>query len=195
MGAAAGLMAVGTLISFVGARREAQAQEQAAEAAIAMGKYNAQIDVNNMVGEQNDIRYEQSATELKKAQTLKSNEFKRVDLEKKNRRELASSKAFSQNYGGSAVDLFRSQELESYNNLAKFSFESSQSTAELSSGIADSSRQLGYAYQRGMDARNLTLRSAQNTATQFQNQASQTKLSSYANLASGLGSAYAAKTP
>lgn len=184
-------MAVGAVVSYMGAQREAEAQRMAAESAIAMGKYNAQIDVNNMVGEQNDIRYRESALALKKNQTLQANEYKREDLEKKNRRELATSRAFTQNFGGSASDLFRAQELESYDRLARFDFESSQSTAGLSSQIADSGRQLGYAYQRGMDARNLTFRSAQNTATQFRNQASQTKLAGTAQLFAGLGNAAA----
>ncbi len=190
--AAAPLMAVGAVVSYVGAQREAKAQRMAAESAIAMGKYNAAIDVNNMVGEQGDIRYKESTIALKKNQTLQAAEIGREELQKKNRRELAASRTFTQNFGGSASDLFRSQELESYDRLARFDFESSQKTAGLSGQLADSGRQLGYAYQRGMDARNLTLRSAQNTATQFRNQASQTSLAGTASLFSGLGGAFAA---
>lgn len=193
MGAAAApLMAVGAVVSYVGAQREAQAQRMAAESAIAMGKYNAQVDVNNMVGEQNDIRYRESALALKKNQQLQKAELGREDLQKKNRRELAASRTFTQNFGGSASDLFRSQELESYDRLARFDFESSQETAGLSSQLADTNRQLGYAFQRGMANRDLTLRSAANTAVQFRNQASQTSLAGTASLFSGLGSAAAA---
>ena len=192
MGAAAApLMAVGAVVSYMGAQREAEAQRMAAEAAIAMGKYNAQIDVNNMVAEQNDIRYKESALALKKNQTLQANQYKREDLIKKNRRELAQGKVAMRSFGGTYSDVLRSAEKESFNNLARFDFASSQETAGLSSQIVDTDRQLGYAYQRGMDARNLTLRTAQNNAVQFRNQASQTKVRGMAQLFSGLGSAAA----
>lgn len=192
MGAAAApLMAIGAITSYMGARQEAKAQRMAAESAIAMGKYNAQIDANNMVAEQNDIRYKESALALKKNQALKKAEFGREDLVKKNRRAVAQSKVSMPSFGGTYSDVLRSAEKESFNNLAKFDFASSQETAGLSSQMADTDRQLGYAYQRGMDARNLTLRTAQNTAVQFRTQASQTKARGMAQLFSGLGSAAA----
>lgn len=192
MGAAAApLMAVGAVVSYMGAQREAEAQRMAAESAIAMGKYNAQIDVNNMVAEQNDIRYRESALTLKKNQQLQKAEFGREDLIKKNRRELAQGKVAMRSFGGTYSDVLRSAEKESFNNLARFDFASSQETAGLSSQIADTDRQLGYAYQRGMSSRDLTFRTAANTAVQFRNQASQTSLAGTASLFSGLGSAAA----
>ncbi|MAL77521.1 MAG: hypothetical protein CMN55_00130 [Sneathiella sp.] len=185
-------MAVGAVVSYVGAQREAQAQRMAAESAIAMGKYNAQVDVNNMVAEQNDIRYRESALTLKKNQELQKAEFGRQDLEKKNRRALAQARVSMPSFGGTYSDVLRSAEKASYDNLAKFDFATSQETAGLSGQIADTNRQLGYAYQRGMSNRDLTLRTAANTAVQFRNQASQTSLAGTASLFSGLGSAAAA---
>ena len=189
--AAAPLMAIGAVTSYMGARREAQAQRMAAESAIAMGKYNAQVDVNNMVAEQNDIRYKESALQLKKNQQLQKAEFGREDLLKKSRRELAKGKVAMPSFGGTYSDVLKSAERESFNNLARFDFASSQETAGLSGQLADTNRQLGYAYQRGQASRDLTLRTAANTAVQFRNQAAQTKTAGTAQLFAGLGQAAA----
>ena len=49
------------ITQYMGAQQQAKAQRQAADSAIAMGKYNAQIDVNNMVAEQGDLKYIEAA--------------------------------------------------------------------------------------------------------------------------------------
>ncbi len=180
---------------YMGAQREAAAQRNSAESAIAMGKYNAQIDVNNMVAEQGDLGYVASANALEKNQALQKASFGREDLQKKQARELATSRMQLSGSGGTFSDVLRSAELQGYDNLARFDFAASQETAQFSSQLADTDRQLGYAYQRGQDARNLTLRTAANNATQFRNQAKQTQLAGTANLLGSFGQAagYAAE--
>jgi hypothetical protein len=177
------------ITQYMGAQQQAKAQRQAADSAIAMGKYNAQIDVNNMVAEQGDLKYIEAANSLKKNQILQKTTFERDDLEKKQRRELATARV-GMGLEGTFDDVFRSAEIQGYNNLARFDFEAAQQTSQLSSEIADSGRQLGYSYQRGQANRDLTLRTAANNATQFRNQAKQTQLAGTANLFGSLGQTY-----
>ena len=177
-----------TATAYVGAQRQAKAAEYAATAAEQQGKYNAQIAVNNMVAEQNDIRFAQRAEELKKNQLLAKSEIERTALKSEIAAKLAKSKIKAPTFGGTFSSVFAAEENEGYDKLAAFDFGVSQDTAAFSSSIMDSDRQLGYAYQRGMADRDLTLRTAANNAVQFRNQASSYKTQGVATALGGIAS-------
>lgn len=179
------LMAVSTATQYIGAQRQAQAMEYAAKSAEQMGQYNAQIAVNNMVAEQNDIAYARRAEELKRAQTLQKSEMERKAITSELSSKIAAQRVKAPTFGGTFSDVFRAKERQGYDRLAAFDFGVSQETAGLSASIRDADRQLGYAYQRGMADRDLTLRTAANQATQFRNKASSIRTEAFANFAAG----------
>jgi len=177
-----------TATAYVGAQRQAKAAEYAATAAEQQGRYNAQIAVNNMVAEQNDIRFAQRAEELKKNQLLARSEADRKALKTELAGKLAQSKLKAPTFGGTFSSVFAAEENAAYDRLASFDFGVSQETAALSSSITDANRQLGYAYQRGMADRDLTLRTAANNAVQFRNQASAYRTQAVTGALSGIAS-------
>jgi hypothetical protein len=181
-------MAVSTATQYIGAQRQAKAAEYAADAAEQQGKYNAQIDVNNMVAEQGDIAYAQRAEELKKAQALQKSEMERKAITSELASKIATQKVRMPTFGGSFSDTLRASEQVGYDRLAAFDFGVSQETAALSSSIRDADRQLAYSYQRGLANRDLTLRTAANQATQYRNKASAARTQGFADLAGGFAS-------
>ena len=181
-------MAISTATQYIGAQRQAKAMEYSAQAAEEMGRYNAQVDVNNMVAEQGDIAYARRAEELKKAQALKSAEMERKAITSELKEKVAAKRVAMPTFGGTFSDVLRASEKVGYDRLAAFDFGVSQETAALSSSIRDADRQLAYSYQRGMASRDLTLRTAANQATQFRNKASSIRTQAFANLASGVAS-------
>lgn len=178
---------------YVGAQRQAKAMEQSAKSAEEMGKYNAQIAVNNMVGEQGDIAYARRAEELKKAQILQKAQMERKSLTSDIAQQVAAQKVKAPTFGGTFSTVFAAKEQEGYDRLAAFDFGVSQETAALSASIMDADRQLGYSYQRGMADRDLTLRTAANQATQFRNKASSIRTQAFADLGAGIASGISAK--
>ena len=159
--------------------------EYSAKAAEDMGKYNAQIDVNNMVAEQGDIAYARSVEELKKSQALQKAEIERKSITSELQEKIAAKKVAMPTFGGSFSDVLRASEKVGYDRLAAFDFGVSQETAALSASIRDADRQLAYAYQRGMANRDITLRTAANQATQYRNKASSIRTQAFADLAGG----------
>lgn len=187
-----------TLISsatqYMGAQRQAKAMEQSAKSAEEMGKYNAQVAVNNMVGEQGDIAYARRAEELKKAQILKKAEMEGKALSSDVAQQIAAAQVKAPTFGGTYSSVFAAKEQEGFDRLAAFDFGVSQETAALSASIMDADRQLGYSYQRGMADRDLTLRAAANQATQFRNKASSIRTQAFADLGAGIASGISAKS-
>jgi len=181
-------------VSYIGARNQAKAQEYAAQAAIEQGKVNAQIDVNNMVAATDQQRFEASQQAYNKSAALEQASKERTNLNKKLNQALASSKvkrggAFQSNYS----DVFKSEANEAYSQLAAFDFGTSQTSYGFNRAITETTRQRNIAEAQGLSARQFTLASAQNQATQFRNAAKQSKLQGYAGLAqgaSGVASAY-----
>ncbi len=186
--------AAGGVVSYIGAQNTAKAQEYAAEAAIQQGKVNAQIDVNNMVGAMDQQNFEASQQTYNKSVALQQASKERADLNKQLNQALASSKVkrggdFQSNYS----DVFKSEANEAYSQLASFDFGTSQTSYGFNRAITETTRQRNIAEAQGLSARDFTLASAQNQATQFRNAAKQSKLQSYAGLAegaAGVASAY-----
>lgn len=186
MATAIGLM--GTAVSVKGQLDAAKAADDAARAAEAQGKYNAQVAVNNMVGKQNDIAFQQSATELEKNVGMQQSAVARKALSQKLTGELAKVRN-RPTFGGSFSDVFKAAENEANTQLAEFDFAASQKTYEGFKQYQDMGRQMGLAYSLGMADRDLTLASAANQAYKFRSEAYQQRIGAVATGISGLGQA------
>lgn len=174
--------AVSGFVSYRAAENNATAQEYAADAAEAQGEYNAQIDTNNATQAVNQANFRESAAESNKFRDLDKAQKNRDLLNKKLRTELATERLSMNSSFGTFEDTFTASTKSYENKLASFDFESSASSYGFNIEAAEAKRQSGLAWSNGMAARELTLSSAANKATQFRNQADNTRLA-------GLGSA------
>jgi len=174
--------AVSGFISYRAAENNARAQEYAADAAEEMGKYNAQIDVNNATQAVNQANFNKSVAESNKFRDLEKAQRNRDVLNRKLRAELATERLSINSSFGTFEDTFTQSTKDYENRLAAFDFETSATSYGYNIQSTEAQRQSGLAWSNGMAARDLTLASAANTATQFRNQAANTRLS-------GLGSA------
>ena len=175
-------------ISYQAASAEAKAQEYAADSAEAMGKYNAQIDVNNATQAVDQANFRESAAESNKFRDLDKAQRNRDLLNKKLRAELATERLSMNSSFGTFEDTFTASTKSYENKLASFDFEASESSYGFNMQADEARRQSGLAWSNGMATRDLTLASAANQAIQFRNQAANTKLRAQGALVGTLGS-------
>lgn len=165
--------------------------KQAEKNARAMGEYNAAIDANNMIGEQNQIRYEERAAEAEKNTVLAQAQQERVELSKKLRAEQAKSRVLRPSvFQSNNLDVFAAEEKYSFDQLARFDFETSQKTRQANVIAADKSRQLAYSYDKGMATRAMTLRNAEAQARKFKNERNKVAFEGITGLAKGAVQTY-----
>jgi hypothetical protein len=79
--------------------------------------------------------------------------------------------------------------MDASNQLASFDFDASESSYQYNLQAGEAGRKRNLAWSQGLAQRDLTLHSAANKATQFRNQADNTRLSAVGTLVGGLGSA------
>jgi hypothetical protein len=185
---ATAIFLLGTAVSVKGQLDQAAAQRKAATAAEAQGRYNAQVAVNNMVAQQNDLSFEQSVSQLEKNTMMRQSLVARKNLSQKLTAELGKIRNRPK-FGGSYLDVFKAAENQANTQLAEFDFDASQKTYEGFKQYQDSGRQMGLAYSLGMADRDLTLASAANQAFQFRQQASQAKLGAVSTAIGGFANA------
>ena len=173
--------AVSGFVSYRAAENNATAQEYAADAAEAMGEYNAQIDTNNATQAVNQANFRESAAESNKFRAIEEAGRKRKLLSSKLDNKLANQRISMSSFG-TMEDVFSFANTEANNELAAFDFDTSASTYQFNLQAGEAGRKRNLAWDNGMAARELTLSSAANKATQFRNQAGNTRLA-------GLGSA------
>jgi hypothetical protein len=176
----------GTAVQVKGQLDQAKAAEYAAEAAEQQAAYNAQIDVNNMVGKQNDLAFKESAIALEKKIGMEQAVAARKALSQKLTGELGIIRN-RPTFGGSYTDIFKAAQNQADTQLAEFDFEASQKSYEGFKQYQDLGRQMGLAYSLGMANRSLTLAEGANKAYQFRVQASEAKTGAFATGLSGLG--------
>ena len=168
--------AASTAVSYRAAQNNAKAQEYAADAAEEQGKYNAQIDVNNTVQAADQADFRASAAESNKFRALEKAQKTRDLLNKKLRSELATERLSMNSSFGTFENTFTASTRSYENQLASFDFEASASAYGFNIEAGEARRQRQLAWDNGLAGRDLTLASAANTATQFRNQASNTRL-------------------
>lgn len=185
---ATALTLIGTAVSVKGMMDQARAAEDAAKAAEEQAKYNAQIAVNNMVGKQNDLAFQESAVALEQKIGMEKAGAKRKALSQKLTSELGKIRN-RPTFGGSYTDIFKAAQAQADTQLAEFDFETSQKTYEGFKQYQDFGRQMGLAYSLGMADRDITLASGANKAYQFRVQGHQSRLGAFATAFTGLGEA------
>ena len=176
-------------VSYVGAQRNAKAQEYAADAAEAQGNYNATIASNNAQGRVNDLAFQESQLALGKNIEMQKAERERVLINQKINTDLAKTKNMFATQGGTFEDVFKSEETLAYDKLASFDFDAGQANYGYSKQAGEVVRQSGQAYALGQADRAMTLSAAANQATQFRNQASATRTAAAGNLLGSMASA------
>jgi len=177
------------VVSYVGAQRNAKAQEYAADAAEAQGNYNATIASNNAQGRVNDLAFQESQLALGKNIEMQKAERERVLINQKINTDLAKTKNMFATQGGTFEDVFKSEETLAYDKLASFDFDAGQANYGYSKQAGEVVRQSGQAYALGQADRAMTLSAAANQATQFRNQASATRTAAAGNLLGSMASA------
>jgi hypothetical protein len=177
------------VVSYVGAQRNAKAQEYAADAAEAQGNYNAVIASNNAQGRVNDLAFQESQLALGKNIEMQKAERERVLINQKINTDLAKTKNMFATEGGTFEDVFKSEETLAYDKLASFDFDAGQANYGYSKQAGEVVRQSGQAYALGQADRAMTLSAAANQATQFRNQASATRTAAVGNLLGSMASA------
>ena len=181
--------AVSAGVSYVGAQRQAKAQEYQADAARDQAEVNSKIAYQKRQAEQQDAEYQAGVAEYNKSQTVA--EFGQKELAFNNEIEEAQASYINNAFStqGSFEDLFNAQE-GSYN----------LSVAKLSAGYSEKGYQFGEQadLSRAGGRRSLTLggyeaanvlTAGENRATSFENQAGASRMSGIGSLIGGLGSA------
>ena len=181
--------AVSAGVSYVGAQRQAKAQEYQADAARDQAEVNSKIAYQKRQAEQQDAEYQAGVAEYNKSQTVA--EFGQKELAFNNEIEEAKASYINNAFStqGSFEDLFNAQE-GSYN----------LSVAKLSAGYSEKGYQFGEQadLSRAGGRRSLTLggyeaanvlTAGENRATSFENQAGASRMSGIGSLIGGLGSA------
>lgn len=180
--------AVSAGVSYVGAQRQAKAQEYQADAARDQAEVNSKIAYQKRQAEQQDAEYQAGVAEYNKSQTVA--EFGQKELAFNNEIEEAQASYINNAFStqGSFEDLFNAQE-GSYNlSLAKLSAGYSEKgyqfgeQADLSRAGGRRSLTLG-----GYEAANV-LTAGENRATSFENQAGATRIGSIGTLIGGASS-------
>lgn len=176
-------------VQYHGAQQTAKAQEYAADAAEAQGKVNAQIDVNNMVDATAQENFKQSAAEANKFRDLEAIQRKRVALSRKLDADLAKERISLSSSYGTMEDVFRSYDMAANNELASFDFDASASSYQYNIQAGEAGRKRNLAWDTGLAQREFTLASAANTATQYRNQAANTRTAAFGQVLGSVASA------
>lgn len=176
-------------VSYVGAQRQAKAQEYQADAARAQAEVNSKIAYQRRQAEQQDADYKAGVAEYNKSQTVA--QFGREELQFQNEVEEAQASFINNAFStqGSFEDLFNAQ--EGSFNLA---------SAKLSAGYSEKGYQFGEeaALASSSGKRSLSLgayeaanvlTAGENRATSLENQAGATSLGGIGSLLGGFGSA------
>ena len=182
------LTAISGLISYRAAQQNADAQDMAADAAEAQGQYDAQIDANNATDAVNQEIFKASAAEANKFRDLEANQRKRVALAKKLDADLATKEISMASTYGTFEDTFKMYDMDANNQLASFDYDASESSYQYNLQVGEAGRKRNLAWSQGLAQRELTLASAANRATQFRNQADNTRLSGLGQLAGAAAS-------
>ena len=175
-------------VSYVGAQRQAKAQEYQADAARAQAEVNSKIAYQRRQAEQQDADYKAGVAEYNKSQTVA--QFGREELQFQNEVEEAQASFINNAFStqGSFEDLFNAQ--EGSFNLA---------SAKLSAGYSEKGYQFGEeaGLARASGRRSLSLgayeaanvlTAGENRAISFENQAGAAELAGIGSLLGGLGS-------
>lgn len=184
----AGAQAASGVVSYMGAQQQARQLNQNARAVLAKGEYDAAINFNNALEQENKLNFEKSVVEANRNRALQKAQMEREAFNRKHVSELATAEV-TFGYGGtfdSYVDSLELYELERDNQrlveMSDFSSSAYLQTAEYS-------RQQNIINANSKANQRNILYASQTQANSLRNQASQTRTAGMANLLGSFASA------
>jgi hypothetical protein len=180
------LSGVSTVVSYLGAQREADALEVAAVAREQQAQVDAQIDVNNTIAEQNEIQATEAQTIFNRRLQAQIDNEKRDQLASEIARNNAKSYLTLSPNVRSFGDVFKAELQAGQNKLTSFDFESAQSDYGMYKQIEELDRKANYNYMVGMSKRDFTLAAGRNEAIQYRNEAAATRSAAQVGLVTGI---------
>tara|TARA_R110000764_G_scaffold109330_2_gene195460 strand:+ start:2137 stop:2766 length:630 start_codon:yes stop_codon:yes gene_type:complete len=176
-------------VSYVGAQRQAKAQEYQADAAIAQAEVNSKIAYQKRQAAAQDANYQAGVADYNKNATVA--EFGREELAFNNEVEEKQASFINNAFStqGSFEDIFNAEEtsfnLASANLSSKYSEKSFQLNEQADLARAGASRSLSLGRYESANV----LQGGQNAAVGFRNQASASRTAGIGALIGGIGSA------
>lgn len=175
--------AVGGVVSYIGAQRQADALDIAAVDAENRAAFQAQIDTNESVAAQAEIEATKASTifnkNLKAQMDAEARENLASEIADKNATSYLklspSVRAFS--------DVFKAEVDREQSKLTSFDFESGQESYNFYKQAEELNRKSAYAYSQGIAQRDYTLAAGANKAAQYRNEANATRTSAIVGLA------------
>ena len=183
------LTAASAGVSYIGAQRQAKAQEYQADAALAQADVNSKIAMQRRQAEAQDANYKAGIADYNKNATVA--EFGREELAFNNEVEEKQASFINNAFStqGSFEDIFHAEEtsfnLASANLSSKYSEKSFQLNEQADLARAGSSRSLSLGRYESANV----LQAGQNTAAGFRNQASASRTAGIGTLIGGAASA------
>lgn len=184
----AGAQAASGVVSYLGAQRTATQLNQNADAVLAKGEYEAAVDFNNALEQENKLNFEKSVVEANRNRALQKAQMEREAFNRKHVSEIASAEV-TFGYGGtfdSYVDSLELYELEQ-DNQRLVEMSDISTSAYLQS--AEYSRQQNIINANSKANQRNILYASQTQANSLRNQASQAKLAGTAQLIGSFASA------
>ena len=175
--------AVGGVVSYVGAQRQADALDMAAVSAENEANFQAQLDTNESVAAQAEIEATKASTifnkNLKAQMDAEARENLASEIADKNATSYLklspSVRAFS--------DVFKAEVDREQSKLTSFDFETGQESYNFYKQAEELDRKSAYAYSQGIAQRGYTLAAGANKATQYRNEANATRTAATVGLA------------
>jgi hypothetical protein len=175
-------------VQYVGAQRQAKAQEYAADAALAQAEVNSKIAFQRRQAESQDAAYQANVAEYNKQAALA--EFGREELAFTNEVEGLQASFINNAFStkGSFEDIFNSQEGSFNLAAAKLSSGYSEKTFQFGEQAGLSTESAKRSISLGQYEASNVLAAGANTATSYRNQASATRFGAIGGLIGSAGS-------
>ena len=177
---------VGTAVSYIGAQRQAQALDYAAQAKRQEGEVQAQLDVNDTVAETDALsaQRQQAIFNQKLAASIAAE--KRDALSKEIAETRGSNYLKLDKSARSFSDVFKAEIDREEDKLASFDFQTGQESYSYYKQAEEIDRKASYAYSQGMAKRDYTLAKFNNEALSLESEAENTRFNANINLLTGI---------
>lgn len=179
---------VSTVVSYIGAQRQADALEQQAAAKIEEGKVQAQLDVNDTVAQTSALAAQQQEQVFNQKLAAQVAAEKRELLASEMAKERGANYLKLDKSARSFADVFKAEIDREEDKLASFDFETGQESYSYYKAAEEIDRKAAYTYSQGMAKRDFTLAKFNNESAALQNEANNTRFNANINLLSGVAS-------
>jgi hypothetical protein len=185
---------VSTVVSYIGAQRQAQSLDYAAQAKRQEGEVQAQLDVNDTVAETDALSAQRQQTIFNQKLAASVAAEKRDALAKDIADKRGSNYLKLDKSARSFADVFKAEIDREEDKLASFDFQAGQESYSYYKQAEEIDRKASYAYSQGMAKRDYTLAKFNNEASALESEAANTRFNANVNLLTGIattGASYA----